>query len=137
MNFTKASDKEERETQEKEEYEADSSGICTFLKGLLFIFYSLGIFNLYVFQKYFFVLEDFPDNFYHFMFLIAKLSTKESEDKHSHAPGYSHDHGHTHEHMSSPGNFSTRDKPLYRTDFDKVQNIINFYNICLSLKALN
>lgn len=71
------------------------------------------------------------------MFLIAKLSTKESEDKHSHAPGHSHDHGHTHEHMSSPGNFSTRDKPLYRTDFDKVQNIINIYNICLSLKALN
>lgn len=82
------------------------------------------------FQKYFFVLENFPANFYHSMFLIAKLSTKESEDKHS------HDHGHTHEHLSSPGNFSTRDKPLYRTDFDKVQNIISIHKICLKAEKL-
>lgn len=71
------------------------------------------------------------------MFLIAKV-TKESEGKHSHAPGHSHDHGHTHEHLSSPGNFSTRDKPLYRTDFDKVvQYIINIHKIYLKAEKLS
>lgn len=137
MNFTKASDNEEQKTQEREEHESDSSGICTFLKGLLFIFNSLVVFSLYVFQGYFYVLKIFPDNFCHSMSLVAKLTTKESENKHSHAPGLSHDHGHTHEHWSSPGDFSTRDKPLYRTDFDKVQNIMNIYKICLKAEKLS
>lgn len=59
MNFTKASDNEERKTQEKEEHESDSSGICTFLKGMLFIFHSLVVFRLYVFQGYFLCPKEF------------------------------------------------------------------------------
>lgn len=36
---------------------------------------------------------------------------------HGHQHGDHHEHGHTHEIMENPGTFSSRDQPLYRTDW--------------------
>ncbi|KAL8620073.1 hypothetical protein ACOMHN_015355 [Nucella lapillus] len=37
---------------------------------------------------------------------------------HSHSHDHQHQHGHTHDIMDSPGTYTGRDKPLYRTDWN-------------------
>ena len=39
---------------------------------------------------------------------------------HSHEHSHHHEHGHTHEAMESPGSYTERDPPVYRTDWKKV-----------------
>ncbi|XP_076451763.1 urease accessory protein UreG-like [Babylonia areolata] len=47
----------------------------------------------------------------------AESRTQEHAHGHVHGHGHEHQHGHSHEIMDSPGTYTGRERPLYRTDW--------------------
>ena len=54
----------------------------------------------------------------HFFTVGSTAESRGSDHGHSHS--HDHQHGHTHDIMDSPGTYTDRDKPLYRTDWKSV-----------------
>ncbi|XP_001631696.3 urease accessory protein UreG isoform X2 [Nematostella vectensis] len=50
-------------------------------------------------------------------FFKGNVGNAQNQHEHGHSHDHSHEHGHTHEVMTSPGLWTSRDKPIHRADF--------------------
>ncbi|XP_048581777.1 urease accessory protein G isoform X3 [Nematostella vectensis] len=50
-------------------------------------------------------------------FKAGNVGNAQNQHEHGHSHDHSHEHGHTHEVMTSPGLWTSRDKPIHRADF--------------------